>query len=50
VLLHSTFDYPLRTTTIAVLLAMLSALTLASVPGPEFAMSRPKRVRYRSRI
>jgi hypothetical protein len=50
VLLHSTFDYPVRTTTIAVLLAMLSALTLASVPGPEFAMSRPKRVRYRSRI
>lgn len=50
VLLHSTFDYPVRTTTIAVLLAMLAALTLASVPGPAVASVRAKRVRYRQRI
>jgi len=54
VLIHSTFDYPVRTTTIAVLLAMLAALTLASRPGPAPAPiaveERPKRVRIRQRI
>lgn len=48
ILLHSTFDYPVRTTTIAILLALFAALTLAGTPGP--ARARPKRVKRRARI
>jgi O-antigen ligase len=50
VLLHSTFDYPIRTTTIALVFAMLAAFTLPSVAGPAVAEARPKRVRVRQRI
>lgn len=49
ILLHSTFDYPVRTTTIAVILAMLAALTLASEPAPVVA-DNPKRGKRRQRI
>jgi hypothetical protein len=50
ILAHSTFDYPVRTTTIAVVFAMLAALTMASAPAALPASARPKRVRYRQRI
>ncbi|SDA36736.1 O-antigen ligase [Sphingomonas sp. NFR15] len=48
ILLHSTFDYPVRTTTIAILLALLAALMMAAAPSAE--APRPKRVKRRTRI
>ncbi|AOH83792.1 hypothetical protein AWL63_07230 [Sphingomonas panacis] len=48
ILLHSTFDYPVRTTTIAIVLALLAALMMASAPAPE--ARSPKRVKRRTRI
>lgn len=48
ILLHSTFDYPVRTTTIAILLALLAALMVASAPSAE--APRPERAKRRTRI
>lgn len=48
ILLHSTFDYPVRTTTIAILLALLAALMVKSAPAAE--MPSQKRVKHRTRI
>lgn len=48
ILLHSTFDYPVRTTTIAILLAVFAALMVASAPSVE--TRSPKRVKRRTRI
>ena len=48
ILLHSTFDYPVRTTTIAILLALLAALMLASTPPAE--APSPERLKRRTRI